>query len=75
MIQNVITMNKIYVQRKVMVWVEDVYHVPDLSEETLEKAVQYDLDSEESDTLWDTLEDLGPVEIYDENWKLIKKYE
>ena len=68
-------MEKIYVQRKVEVWVEDIYHVEDLSEETLEKAINYDLDYEESETLWDTIEELGPIEIYDENWNLIKKHE
>lgn len=68
-------MEKIYVQRKVEVWVVDIYHVEDLSEETLEKAINYDLDYEESETLWDTIEELGPIEIYDENWNLIKKHE
>ena len=64
-------MHKIYVQRKVEVWIEDIYHVEDLSEETLEKAINNGLDYEESDTLWDTMEELGSVQIYDENWNLI----
>jgi len=68
-------MHKIYVQRKIEVWIEDIYHVEDLSEETLEKAINNDLDYEESETLWDTMEELDPVKIYDENWNLIKKYE
>ena len=68
-------MEKIYVQRKVEVWIEDIYHVEDLSEETLEKAINYDLDYEESETLWETQVDLGPIKIYDENWNLIKKHE
>jgi hypothetical protein len=59
-------MKKIYVQRKIEVWVEDIYHIEDLSDETLEKAINYDLDYEESDTLWETQVDLGPVEVYDE---------
>ena len=66
-------MHKIYVQRKVEVWVEDIYHVEYLSEETLEKAINYDLDYEDCDALWETQVDLGPVEIYDENWNLIRK--
>jgi hypothetical protein len=66
-------MHKIYVQRKIEVWVEDIYHVEDLSEETLEKAINNGLDYEESETLWDTMEELGSVQIYDENWNLIKK--
>ena len=64
-------MHKIYVQRKVEVWVEDIYHVEDLSEETLEKAINYDLDYEESETLWETQVDLGPVEVYDQHRKKI----
>ena len=66
-------MHKIYVQRKVEVWIEDIYHVEDLSEETLEKAINNGLDYEESDTLWDTMVELGSVQIYDENWNLIKE--
>ena len=66
-------MHKIYVQRKIEVWVEDIYHVEDLSEETLEKAIDYGLDYEESETLWDTMEELGSVQIYDEDWNLIKE--
>ena len=74
MIQNVI-MNKIIVQRKIEVWVEDIYHVKDLSEETLDKAINYDLDYEDCEVLWETQVDLGPVEIYDENWNLLRKHE
>jgi hypothetical protein len=68
-----VIMSKIYVQRKVEVWVEDIYHVEDLSEETLEKAINNGLDYEESETLWDTMEELGSVQIYDEDWNLIKE--
>ena len=66
-------MHKIHVQRKIEVWVEDIYHVEDLSEETLEKAINNGLDYEESETLWDTMEELGSVQIYDEDWNLIKE--
>ncbi len=59
-------MKKIYVQRKIEVWVEDIYHVKDLSEETLEKAIDYDLDYEDCEVLWESQIDLGPVEVYDE---------
>lgn len=68
-------MKKIYVQRKVEVWIEDIYYVEDLSEETLEKAINYDLDYEDYDVLWETQIDLGPVEVYDENRNLIKTNE
>ena len=60
---------KIVVQRKVEIWVEDVYNVEDESQ--IQNAINYDFDSIESNTLWDTQEDLGPVEVYDEDWKLL----
>lgn len=68
-------MEKIHVQRKIEVWVDDVYTVEDLSEETLEKAINYDLDYEDCAVLWETGVDLGPVEVYDENWNLLRKNE
>lgn len=64
-------MHKIYVQRKIEVWVEDIYHVEDLSEETLEKAINNGLDYEESETLWDTMEELGSYEVFDDKGNLI----
>ena len=60
---------KITVQRKVEIWVEDVYEIE--NESQIEDAINYDIDSKESDVLWDTLEDLGPIEVYDEDWKLL----
>ena len=64
-------MEKIYVQRKVEVQVEDIYMVEEINDETIEAAINYDIDVEDSDTLWETLIDLGPVEVYDEHHKLI----
>ena len=66
-------MNKIIVQRKIEVWIEDIYHVEDLSEDTLDKAINCDLDCEDCNVLWETQKDLGPVEVYDENWNLLRK--
>lgn len=60
-------MEKIYVQRKVEVWVEDIYKVEEINDETIEAAINYDLDVDESETLWETQIDLGPVEVYDRN--------
>ena len=60
---------KIIVQRKVEIWVEDVYEIE--NESQISDAINYDIDSKESDTLWETLVDLGPVEVYDEDWKLL----
>lgn len=60
---------KIIVQRKVEVWVEDIYHIDDESQ--IEDAINYDIDSDDSDTLWETQIDLGPVKVYDENWNTL----
>ena len=45
--------------------------VEEINDETIEAAINYDIDVEDSDTLWETLIDLGPVEVYDEHHKLI----
>ena len=65
-------MEKIYVQRKVEVWVEDIYKVEEINDETIEAAINYDLDPDTSDVLWDTQIDLGPIEVYDRNNNLLK---
>lgn len=69
-------MNKICVQRKVTVWIEDTYIVDEVTDESIEAAIDYDLDTDNTEVLWETQEDLGPVEVYDEHHKLIcsKKY-
>lgn len=64
-------MEKIYVQRKVEVWVEDIYKVEEINDETIEAAINYDLDLDNSEVLWETQIDLGPVEVYDRNWNKI----
>lgn len=69
-------MPKIHVQRKVEVWVEDSYTVDEITNESIEAAIDYDFDADYTEVLWETQEDLGPVEVYDEHYKLIdsKKY-
>ena len=64
-------MEKIYVQRKVEVWIEEVYRVDEINDEIIELAINYDLDPDESDVLWETQVDLGPVEVFDEHRKKI----
>ena len=59
-------MKKIYIQRKVEVWIEDVYRVEEINDEIIELAIDYDLDPDDSETLWETQVDLGPIEVYDE---------
>lgn len=69
-------MPKIHVQRKVEVWVEDSYTVDEINDDIIQQAINYELPFEDSDTLWETQVELGPIEIYDEHYKLIdsKKY-
>ena len=66
-------MEKIYVQRKVEVWVEDIYRVEEINDETIEAAINYDLDVDDSEVLWDTQIDLGPVQVFDHNNNLLKE--
>lgn len=59
---------KINVQRLVKVWVVDTYNVDEINDQTIQEAIDYENDDcLESDTLWETLEDLGPVDVYDES--------
>ena len=60
---------KIIIQKKVEVWIEEHYDIEDESQ--IQDALDYNIDCFEVDTLWETQEDLGPVEVYDENWKLL----
>lgn len=68
-------MHKIYVQRKVEVWVEDVYRVEEINDKTIEAAIDYDLNPDTSDVLWETQVDLGPIQVFDYNYNLLKEYE
>jgi len=63
---------KIKVQRLVKVWIEETYDVEDLSEETLNNIIDYDKECYDVEALWDTQEDLGPIDIYDSSNNLIK---
>jgi len=60
---------KVTVQRKAEIWVENYYEIGDESQ--IEDAINYDIDAIDTEVLWETLEDLGPVEVYDEDWKLL----
>lgn len=66
-------MEKIYVQRKVEVWIEDIYRVEEINDETIEAAINYDLDSDDSEVLWESQIDLGPVQVFDHNNNLLKE--
>lgn len=60
---------KIKVQRKVNIWIEESYDIE--NESQIQDAINYDLDYYNIETLWETQEDLGPVEVFDENWNSI----
>ena len=62
-------MQKIYVQRKIEVWIEDVYKVEEVNDNTIQDAINYDLDVDSSEVLWESQVDLGPVEVFDFNYK------
>ena len=64
-------MEKIYVQRKIEVWIEETYEVEEINVTTINDAIEYNLDVDESETLWETQIDLGPVEVYDKHRKKI----
>ena len=66
-------MEKIYVQRKVEVWIEDIYRVEEINDETIEAAINYDLDPDDSEVLWESQIDLGPVQVFDHNNNLLKE--
>lgn len=69
-------MEKIYIQRLVNLWIEEEFEVPEISEENINKAINYDIDiSSLSEIFWDTQKNLGPIEVYNINGKLIKEYE
>ncbi len=64
-------MPKIHVQRKVEVWVEDSYTVDEINDDIIQQAINYELPFEDSDTLWETQVELGPIEVYDQHNKKI----
>ena len=64
-------MKKIRVQRKIEVWTEDIYRVDEINDDIIELAINYILDPDCSDVLWETQVDLCPVEVFDEHRKKI----
>ncbi len=68
-------MDKIYVQRKVEVWIEDIYRVKEINDEVIESAINYNLDPDDSEVLWETQVDLGPVRVFNHNNEILKNYD
>ena len=61
----------IEVLRKVNVWVRETYNID--NESQVKDAINEDLFCYDLDTLWETQEDMGPVEVYDDSGNLIYK--
>ena len=64
---------ELIVQRLKKVWIEYEYYVNNIDEDTIDKAINYDIDCDCGETLYETLEDLGPVKVYDVDWNLLRK--
>ena len=64
-------MKELIVQRKVEIWVEDIYNVEEITQDIIDKAIDYEIDASSSKPLWETQEDLGPVEVYDDDWNIL----
>ena len=43
-------MERIYVQRKVEVWIEEVFTVEEINDTTINDAIEYNLDVDEEET-------------------------
>ena len=64
---------KFLVQRLVKIWMEDTYEVDEINEDIIDKAIDYEIDSKSSEILLDTLVDEYEVEVYDENFNLLRR--
>lgn len=61
----------IEVLRKVNVWVRETYNID--NESQIKDAINEDLFCYDLDTLWETQEEVGPIEVYDDSGNLIYK--
>ena len=64
-------MKKLIVQRKVEIWIEEAYSVEEINQDVIDKALDYELDSYSCEPLWESQKDLGPVEVYDDDWNVL----
>ena len=64
-------MKKLIVQRKVEIWIEDTYNVDEITQDIIDKAIDYEMDASSSEPLWESQEDLGLVEVYDDDWNVL----
>lgn len=61
-------MERIKVQRPINVWIEETYLVENIDRETLEAAINYEIEVEDSEVLWDTMEETGSCQIWNEDF-------
>lgn len=66
-------MKKLVVQRKVEIWIEDTYEVSEINQDNIDDAINYSLDPINTEVLWESQEDLGLVEVFDNDYNLLLK--
>lgn len=64
-------MAKLKVQRLVKVWVEDIYNVDEITQEVIDAAIGHEIDADDYDNLWDSMEELGSYEVFNDDGNLI----
>ena len=66
-------MKKVYVQKQVIGWEEYTYVVPDDFNDY--ESLKDDMNWTEWEYLSESAEETGTCEIYDENYKIVKRYD
>ena len=61
-------MEKIKVLRPINVLVKETYLVENIDQETLEAVINYEIEVEDSEVLWDTMEEIGNCQIWNEDF-------
>jgi len=64
-------MKELIVQRKVEIWIEEAYNVEEINQDIIDKAINYEIDTSFCEPLWESQKDLGPVEVYDDDWNVL----
>ena len=63
---------KVFVDRKGIIWWRDCYEVPEINDEILETVINDDINPKWSEPLIGTWEDIGELEVLDENLNKLK---
>lgn len=68
-------MKKIYLHRKITVWVEEEYNIEEeLDKNLLDNIISYEIVPDDSEVMWETQEDEGITIVLDEKRNPIKEY-